>query len=137
MGTCDTSTRDTALASLPLAQRLRYSTLRVEHKHGLAPPYVTDLLEQEVARVLQYSLRVPPSRGRYDDNTFSVSASQLWNSLPIEMNKLCCLVTLKKTVENVSIEGCVCNVGICQFINILYYVFIFILLIYYLVHVLH
>ena len=36
---------------------------------------------------------VPPSRSRYGDRMFSVAGPRLWNSLPAEMKKTCCLVT--------------------------------------------
>ena len=39
---------------------------------------------------------MPPSRSRYGDRMFSVTGPRLWNSLPAEMKKTSCIVTLKE-----------------------------------------
>ena len=84
---------------LPVKQRVQYSILLLVFRaqHRLAPPYITDLLEQRATRVListtNNDFYVPPSRSRYGDRMFSVAGPRLWNSLPAEMKKTCCLVT--------------------------------------------
>ena len=80
-------------------QRVQNAAARlvVRAQHRLAPPYITDLLEQRATRVLHSTTNndfyVPPSRSRYGDRMFSVAGPRLWNSLPAEMKKTCCLVT--------------------------------------------
>ncbi|KAK2164911.1 hypothetical protein NP493_1391g00029 [Ridgeia piscesae] len=66
---------------LPVKQRVQYSILLLVFRaqHRLAPPY--------------NDFYVPPSRSRYGDRMFSVAGPRLWNSLPAEMKKTCCLVT--------------------------------------------
>ena len=44
-------------------------------------------------------LYVPPSRSRYGDRTFSVSAPRMWNALPSEMKTISCLVTFKRLLK--------------------------------------
>ena len=97
---------------LPVKQRVQYSILLLVFRaqHRLAPPYITDLLEQRATRVLRSTTNndfyVPPSRSRYGDRMCSVAGPRLWNSLPAEMKKTCCLVTFKR-LENPLIPGCV------------------------------
>ena len=65
--------------------------------------YITDLLEQRATRVLRPTTNndfyVPPCRSRYGDRMFSVAGPRLWNSLPAEMKKTCCLVTFKRPLK--------------------------------------
>jgi len=67
-------------------------------QHRLAPIYITDLLEQKATRVLRSTTNfyVTSSRSRYGDRMFSVAGPRLWNCLPAEMKKTCCIVTLKR-----------------------------------------
>ena len=94
---------------LPVKQRVRYLILLLVFRaqHGLAPPYITDLLEQRATRVLRSTSNndfyVTPSRSRYGDRMFAVAGPRLWNSLPAEMKKTCWLVTFKR----LPIPGCV------------------------------
>ena len=79
---------------LPVKQRVQYSILLLVFRaqHRLAPPYITDLLEQRATRVLRSTTNnefyVPPSRSRYGGRMFSVAGPRLWNSLPAEKRKL-------------------------------------------------
>jgi hypothetical protein len=90
---------------LPVKQQVQYSILLLVFRaqHRLAPPYITDLLEQRATRVLRSTTNndfyVLPSRSRYCDRMFSVAGSRLWNSLPAEMKKTCCLVTFKRLLK--------------------------------------
>ena len=90
---------------LPVKQRVQYIILLLVFRaqHRLAPPYITDLLEQRATRVLRSTTNndfyVPPSRSRYGDRIFSVAGPRLWNSLPAEMKKTCCLVTFKRLLK--------------------------------------
>ena len=90
---------------LPVKQRVQYSVLLLVFRaqHRLAPPYITDLPEQRATRVLRSTTNndfyVPPSRSRYGDRMSSVAGPRLWNSLPAEMKKTCCLVTFKRLLK--------------------------------------
>ena len=90
---------------LPVKQRVQYSSLLLVFRaqHRLAPPYITDLLEQRATRVLRSTTSndfyVLPSRSRYGDIIFSVACPRLWNSLPAEMKKTSCLVTFKRLLK--------------------------------------
>ena len=91
---------------LPVKQRIHYAIviLAFRAQHGLAPAYITNLLhEQRATRVLRSAtnndLYVPPSRSRYGDRTFSVSAPRMWNALPNEMKTISCLVTFKRLLK--------------------------------------
>ena len=90
---------------LPVKQRVQYSILFLVFRaqHWLAPPYITDLLEQTATRVLRSTTNndfyVPPSRSRYGDRMFSVAGQRLWNSLPAEIKKTGCIVTLKRLLK--------------------------------------
>ena len=89
-----------------MKQRVQYSILLLAFRaqHRLAPPYITDLLEQRATRVLRLTTNndfyVPPSRSRYGDRMFSVADPRLWNSLPAEIKKSCCIVTFKRLLKN-------------------------------------
>ena len=90
---------------LPVKQRVQYSILLLVFRaqHRLVPPYITDLIEQRATRVLRSTTNndfyVPPSRSRYGGRMFSVAGQQLWNSLPAEMKKICCLMTFKRLLK--------------------------------------
>ena len=64
---------------LPVKQRVQYSILLLVFRaqHRLAPPYITDLLEQRATGVLRSTTNndfyVPPSRSRCGDRMFSVA----------------------------------------------------------------
>ena len=81
---------------LPVKKRFHKLILLLKFRthRGLAPPYITDLLEQTQTITNNY-LYVPPSRSRYDDRMFSVGVPRLRNSLPNEMKKTCRLLTCK------------------------------------------
>ena len=98
---------------LPVKQRVQYSILLLvfHAQHGLAPPYITDLLEQRATRVLRSTTNndfyVPPSHSQYSDIIFSVAGPRLWNCVPAKMKKTCCLWTFKRLLKNPPIPGCV------------------------------
>ena len=110
---------------LPVKQRVQYLILLLVFRaqHRLTPPYITDLLEQRATRVLRSTTNIDfyvlPSRSRYGDRMFSVAGPRLWNSLPAEMKKTCCLLTFK-TIENPPIPDCVWSADTCQFIYFLF-----------------
>ena len=90
-----------------MKQRIHYAILlqTFRDQHGLAPAYITDLLhEQRATQVLHSAtnndLYVPPSRSRYVDRTFSISA------LPSEMKTTSCLVTFKRLLRT-HLPGCI------------------------------
>ena len=97
-----------------MKQRVRYSVLLLVFRaqHRLAPPYITDLLEQRATRVLRPTTNndfsVAPSRSRYGDRIFSVAGQRLWNSLPAEMKKSSFLVTFKRHLSVYLICICIC-----------------------------
>ena len=117
---------------LSVKQRVQYSILLLVFRaqHRLAPPYITDLLEQKATRVLRSTTNndfyVPPSRSRYGDRMFSVASPRLWNSLPVASWLL--KDYWKPTYSGLCMEYRHLSV---------YLIFIFIVPIYYLVHVLH
>jgi hypothetical protein len=90
---------------LPVKQQVQYSILLLVFRaqHRLAPPYITDLLEQRATRVLRSTTNndfyVPPSRSRYGDRMFSVAGPRQWNSLPAEIKKTGCIVTFKRLLK--------------------------------------
>ena len=77
---------------LPIAQRMDYKILMFTYKalHGLAPQYLTDLLQvsnnQRTLRSNSKFLLVIPKRVsvKYGDSSFAYAAASLWNSLPEE-----------------------------------------------------
>ena len=90
---------------LPVEQRVQYSIvlLTFRAQHGLAPLYITDLLEQRATRVLRSTanndLYVLSSRSRYNGKMLSVAGPRLWNSFPTEMKKMCSLVNFKRLLK--------------------------------------
>ena len=104
MGPHHTCTQETALASCEATHSLCNSTTDVSCSTQTAPAYITNLLhEQRATRELRSAtnndLYVPPSRSRYGDRTFSVSAPRMWNALPNEMKTISCLVTFKRLLK--------------------------------------
>ena len=141
VGRCHRCSHETALAPSEITSSVLSPATGVvctsTAQHGLAPPYITDLLEQRATRVLHSTtnndLYVPPSRSRYGERMFSVAGPWLWNSLPADKKKTCWVVTFE-TIENPSISGCVWSVD--TYLS-LYLICISFLPIYYLVHVVH
>ena len=92
---------------LPVEYRAMYKVLLYTYKalHGLAPQYISELVEMYVpARPLrsatQSLLRVPKSRtATYGSRSFRVSAPQLWNQLPDHVKQAPSLVTFKKQLK--------------------------------------
>ena len=91
---------------LPVKQRIHYAILLLAFRaqHGLAPAYITNLLHIQRATCVLHSatnndLYVPPSRSRYGDRTFSVSAPRMWTALPNEMKTISCLLTFKRLLK--------------------------------------
>ena len=78
---------------LPIKQRIVFKILVTTYKalNGLAPGYITDLLDRYVPmRSLRSSnqllLKVPSTNTvSFGDRAFSVAAPKLWNSVPYEI----------------------------------------------------
>ena len=83
----------TDLHWLPIKQRIVFKILVTTYKalNGLAPDYITDLLDRYVlTRSLRSSdqllLKVPSTNTfSFGDRAFSVAAPKLWNSVPYEI----------------------------------------------------
>ena len=92
---------------LPVEQRVVFKVLLLTFKaqHGLAPAYLSDILEHyKPARCLRSSsghlLRVPTSNLRsYGDRAFSVAAPSLWNKLPSDVRSCESLSTFKNKLK--------------------------------------
>ena len=84
----------TDLHWLPIKQCIVFKILVTTYKalNGLAPDYITDLLDRYVpTRSLRSSdqllLKVPSTNNvSFGDRAFSVSAPKLWNSVPYEIS---------------------------------------------------
>ena len=75
---------------LPIAKRVEYKILLLTYKalHGLAPQYLTDLLQvSNNQRTLRsnnkFLLVIPKTESvKYGDSSFAYAAASLWNTLP-------------------------------------------------------
>ena len=91
---------------LPVKDRISYKLLLCyKSLHGLAPHYLSDLLEDYVP---QRSLRssdlglLTVRRGKrrsFGDRAFSAAAPALWNSLPLEIRRAKTLDTFKSSLK--------------------------------------
>ena len=78
---------------LPIKQRIVFKILVTTYKtlNGLAPGYITDLLDryvplQSLRSSNQLLLKVPSTNTvSFGDRAFSVAAPKLWNSVPYEI----------------------------------------------------
>ena len=74
--------------------------------HGLAPSYISDLLNfKAYSRSLRSSCKeylvVPRSRLKtYGDKAFSIAGPKLWNDLPLEIRKCASVATFKQSLKN-------------------------------------
>ena len=73
--------------------------------HGLAPSYISDLLDfKTYSRSLRSSCKeylvVPRSRLKtYGDRAFSIAGSKLWNDLPLEIRICASVATFKQSLK--------------------------------------
>ena len=73
--------------------------------HGLAPSYISDLLDfKTYSRSLRSSCKeylvVPRSRLKtYGDRAFSIAGPKLWNDLPLEIRKCASVATFKQSLK--------------------------------------
>ncbi len=79
---------------LPVEQRVRYKLLLQVYRalNGLAPAYITDLLQEHIpCRALRSASRsllvIPSSRTTWGDRSFRRAAPHLWNSLPANVQQ--------------------------------------------------
>ena len=92
---------------LPVESRIQYKVLLYTYKalHGLAPQYISDLLQEyKPRRTLRSSsqsrLVVPKSRTvTYGSRSFSVAAPMLWNQLTEELKSARTLGSFKKQLK--------------------------------------
>ena len=90
---------------LPVLQRIKFKTLLLTYKylHGLAPPYISELLvplnhgSRQLRSSDQHLLYIPSSRtSSHGDRAFSVNAPKLWNALPLFIKQAENVSTFKK-----------------------------------------
>ena len=95
---------------LPVDKRIQYKVLLFCFKciHGLAPPYLCDLVSRHVpTRALRSAdrelLAVPPSSARalktFGERSFALAGPRLWNALPRELRQLESVDTFKKQLK--------------------------------------
>ena len=92
---------------LPIKQRIEYKLLLLTFRslHGLAAPYLSDLLiRYQSTRALRSAdallLEVPRCRLRTQgEKTFSSAAPRLWNNLPVAMRATDSLSSFKKQLK--------------------------------------
>ena len=92
---------------LPVEFRITFKVLLLVYKvlHGLAPSYISDLLNfKTYSRSLRSScneyLVVPRSRLKtYGDRAFSIAGPKLWNDLPLEIRKCASVATFKQSLK--------------------------------------
>ena len=92
---------------LPVECRITFKVLLLVYKalHGLAPSYISDLLNfKTYSRSLRSSCKeylvVPRSRLKtYGDRAFSIAGPKLWNDLPLEIRKCASVATFKQSVK--------------------------------------
>ena len=78
---------------LPVKYRVKYKVLSLVYRglHGLAPPYINDMLEwytpgrAGLRSSGECRLRVPRTMGVYGNRRFSVAGPSLWNELPMDL----------------------------------------------------
>ncbi|XP_072024908.1 uncharacterized protein [Amphiura filiformis] len=98
--------RRSELHWLPIRDRIAFKILMLTYKslHGLAPPYLADLLTtyqptRSLRSATQFLLD-PPRRivtSYYGERAFSTSAPKLWNGLPQSIRKATSLAIFKNT----------------------------------------
>jgi hypothetical protein len=82
---------------LPVQQRIWYKIALLTFKalHGMAPKYITELVEERKSRralrsASELLLRPPkiPKTKFYGERAFSVAAPTVWNKLPCELRAI-------------------------------------------------
>ena len=92
---------------LPVEFRITFKVLLLVYKalHGLAPSYISDLLNfKTYSRSLRSSCKeylvVPRNRLKtYGDRAFSIAGPKLWNDLPLEIRKCASVATFKQSLK--------------------------------------
>ena len=92
---------------LPIEQRVTFKILLMVYKslHGLAPPYIRDLLKEYIPSrslrsVNSMLLCVPRTRlTTYGDRSFEKAAPSLWNSLPDNVKQCDSLPVFKRRLK--------------------------------------
>ena len=92
---------------LPVEFRITFKVLLLVYKalHGLAPSYISDLLNfKTYSRSLRSSCKeylvVPRSRLKtYGDRAFSIAGPKSWNDLPLEIRKCVSVATFKQSLK--------------------------------------
>jgi len=94
---------------LPVTGRIEFKLCVLVYKslHGIAPPYIDDMIQPVSALQRKVTLRsattndlfVPRARLRFDERAFSIAAPLLWNSLPAETRNVATLETFKKKLK--------------------------------------
>ena len=91
---------------LPVRQRITYKLMLLTFRalHGLAPAYISDLLQpytpaRRLRSASNHDLSVPSSNTRYGDRMFAVSAPRIWNTLPIELKSAQTLAAFKRLLK--------------------------------------
>ena len=79
---------------LPIRQRIKYKLLLLTWKalHGMAPPYIQDLLKEyaptrNLRSSSQHLLDSARTSTSYGDRAFSAVAPALWNALPTDIRE--------------------------------------------------
>ena len=92
---------------LPVIKRTRFKVLLLTYKalHGLAPAYISELIQQHTSRRAlrsqdQHLLQVPRTRTQYyGSRTFSAVAPTLWNSLPLHIRTAPTMDSFKRALK--------------------------------------
>ena len=94
---------------LSFPKRVQYHTIAMMHKdfNGHAPAYISNMFIKTSDihdRCLRSSdnneLRVPFSKTRYYENSFSVNGAKLWNSLPTNIKQISNINSFKNAVRS-------------------------------------
>ena len=74
--------------------------------HGLAPEYIVDLFtkvldshSRHLRSVDNELLRVPSFKTNIFENSFTITAANQWNELPLEVRNSCSLNAFKDTLK--------------------------------------
>jgi len=101
---------------LPVRFRINYKILLITFKalHGLAPPYISDLIHTySPARTLRSSdtglLRIPRHKlSSFGGRAFCTAAPTLWNSIPQDIRDLSTLHEFKTHLKTYLFASCFC-----------------------------
>ena len=103
---------------LPVKFRIMYKILLLTYKclHGLAPEYLTDLIQEyKPVRNLRSSSKqnlVPPlvSTTSYGHRSFRHASCELWNKLPFHIKNSQTLNQFKSSLKTYLFEMAFCNI---------------------------